>query len=80
MIACIREEFVTEDERMRYLEQIEANQVYIRRYVTFIDSVNNLHLLASQMAVGQPCQHEYLGNTCCKLAGALTTLRSDPLT
>jgi len=33
MIACIREEYVTEGERGRYLEQIEANQTYIRRYV-----------------------------------------------
>ncbi|KAI0005369.1 hypothetical protein BJV74DRAFT_875326 [Russula compacta] len=34
MIACIREEFVTEDERTRYLEQIEANQIYIRRWLS----------------------------------------------
>ncbi|SRR5229473_6826165 len=34
MIACIREEYINEDERQRYLEQIAANQTYIRRYVT----------------------------------------------
>ena len=34
MIACIREEFVGEDERERYLEQITANEFYLRRYVT----------------------------------------------
>ena len=33
MIACIREEFTGEDERQRYLEQIAANQLYLRRYV-----------------------------------------------
>ena len=34
MIACIREEYINEGDRKRYLEQIAANQIYIRRYVT----------------------------------------------
>lgn len=34
MIACIREEYVGESDRQRYLEQIAANQIYIRRCVT----------------------------------------------
>jgi hypothetical protein len=34
MIACIREELIGEDERQRYLEQIAANEIYLRRYVT----------------------------------------------
>ncbi|KAI0286668.1 histidine kinase [Russula aff. rugulosa BPL654] len=34
MIACIREEYIGESDRQRYLEQIAANQIYIRRYVT----------------------------------------------
>ncbi|KAI9509850.1 hypothetical protein F5148DRAFT_1275037 [Russula earlei] len=34
MIACIREEYVTEDESGRYLEQIAANQTYIRRWLS----------------------------------------------
>ncbi|KAH9964567.1 hypothetical protein BC827DRAFT_1265837 [Russula dissimulans] len=34
MIACIREEYVTDDERGRYLEQITANQTYIRRWLS----------------------------------------------
>lgn len=34
MIACIREEYISESDRQRYLEQIAANQFYIRRYVT----------------------------------------------
>ena len=34
LIACIREEFIREDEHQRYLEQIAANQMYLRRYVT----------------------------------------------
>jgi hypothetical protein len=33
MIACIREEYINEGDRQRYLEQIAANQIYIRRYV-----------------------------------------------
>lgn len=31
MIDCIRDEYVTEDQRYRYLEQVAANQAYIRR-------------------------------------------------
>jgi len=34
LVACIREEMVTEDECKQYLEQVAANQTYIRRYVT----------------------------------------------
>ena len=34
MIACIREEYVSEGDRQRYLEQIAVNQFYICRYVT----------------------------------------------
>ena len=34
MIACIREEYISEGDRQRYLEQIADNQIYIRRYVT----------------------------------------------
>ena len=34
MIACIREEYVSEGDRQRYLEQVAANQIYICRYVT----------------------------------------------
>jgi hypothetical protein len=34
MIACIREEYISEIDRQQYLEQIAANQIYIRRYVT----------------------------------------------
>jgi hypothetical protein len=34
MIACIREESIREDEHQGYLEQIAANQMYLRRYVT----------------------------------------------
>jgi hypothetical protein len=33
MIACIREEYIGEGDRQRYLERIGANQIYIRRYV-----------------------------------------------
>ena len=33
MIACIREEYVSEGDHQRYLEQIAANQIYICRYV-----------------------------------------------
>lgn len=34
MIDCIREEYVTEDRRDRYLEQVAANQAYIRRWLS----------------------------------------------
>ncbi|KAI0294831.1 histidine kinase [Russula brevipes] len=34
MIACLREEHVTEDERGRYFEQVAANQTYIRRWLS----------------------------------------------
>ena len=34
MIDCIREEYVTEDQHDRYLEQVALNQAYIRRYAT----------------------------------------------
>ena len=34
MIDCIREEYISEGDRQRYLEQIAANQIYIRRSVT----------------------------------------------
>lgn len=33
MIACIREEYISEGDYQRYLEQIAANQIYISRYV-----------------------------------------------
>ncbi|KAH9075705.1 histidine kinase [Lactarius deliciosus] len=34
MIDCIREEYVAEDQRDRYLEQVAANQAYIRRWLS----------------------------------------------
>ncbi|KAN0138534.1 hypothetical protein V8E53_003522 [Lactarius tabidus] len=34
MIDCIRDEYVTEDQRYRYLEQVTANQAYIRRWLS----------------------------------------------
>ncbi|KAN0121467.1 histidine kinase [Russula decolorans] len=34
MIACIREEYVGEGDRQRYLEQIAANQIYICRWLS----------------------------------------------
>jgi hypothetical protein len=34
MIDCIREEYITEYQRDRYLEQVALNQAYIRRYAT----------------------------------------------
>jgi hypothetical protein len=39
MINCIRDEYVTEDQRDRYLEQVAANQAYIRRYATVVASI-----------------------------------------
>lgn len=66
MIDCIREEYIGEGDRQRYLEQIAANQIYIRRYVTPSATFQILHLWASQMAFRQPGQHECLGDSCCK--------------
>jgi hypothetical protein len=43
MIACIREEFIGEDEHQRYLEQVEANQIYLRRYVTSDSAASVIH-------------------------------------
>ncbi|KAI0307475.1 histidine kinase [Multifurca ochricompacta] len=34
MIACVREEYVTGDQRKRYLDQVMVNQVYIRRWLS----------------------------------------------
>ncbi|KAF8272384.1 histidine kinase [Lactarius quietus] len=34
MIDCIRDEYVAEDQRYRYLEQVAANQAYIRRWLS----------------------------------------------
>jgi hypothetical protein len=61
MIACIREEFVTEDQSKLYLEQVAANQTYIRRYETSPRALSVTYQLA-QMAASQPRQHEYLGS------------------
>ena len=34
MIDCIREEYITEYQRDRYLEQVALNQAYVRQYAT----------------------------------------------
>jgi hypothetical protein len=61
MIACIREEYVTEDQSKIYLDQVAANQTYIRRYETSPRALSVAYQLA-QMAASQPRQHEYLGS------------------
>ncbi len=43
MIACIREEYISDDERQQYLEQIAANQTYIRRYVTIESATSKIN-------------------------------------
>ena len=34
MIDCIREEYITEYQRDRYLEQVALNQAYVRQYAS----------------------------------------------
>jgi len=43
LVACIREEKITEDECRQYLEQVAANQTYIRRYVTSSSGTSRIH-------------------------------------
>jgi hypothetical protein len=50
MIACIREEYVTEDQSRLYLEQVAANQTYIRRYETSLQTISVTYQLAQMAA------------------------------
>lgn len=49
LIACIREEIVTEDECKQYLQQVAVNQTYIRRYVTVIGCIEGPQFLFYQV-------------------------------
>jgi len=44
---------------------------------TLVSYIKYLHFLVSQVVLGQPSQHEFLGNSRCKFDRALTTLRTN---